>query len=82
MAKIKLTTEEIQTINYELMVNHLKKRIIVDWKLVEFPNGKGVPPMLYIVAQSRKIGTGVLDTNLFSVNRNYWNKQICSLTKI
>lgn len=81
MAKIKLTNEEIQTINYELMVNHLKKRLIEDWELVQFSNGKDVPPMLYIVTQSRKIGSNVLDTNLFLVNRNYWNKQICSLTK-
>lgn len=81
MAKVKLTTEEIQTINYELMVNHLKKRIIVDWKLVEFPNGKDVPPILYIVTQSRKVGENVLNSNLFLVHRNYWDKQICGLTK-
>jgi hypothetical protein len=82
MAKVKLNEQEKQTILYELLVKHLPKHLIKDWKDVQFDNGKGVPPLIYIVVQSRIPGETVLHTNTFSVNRNHWNKQICSLSKI
>ena len=81
MAKVKLNEQEKQTILYELLVKHLPKHLIKDWKDVQFDNGKGVPPLIYIVVQSRIPGETVLHTNTFSVNRNYWTKQINSLTK-
>jgi hypothetical protein len=81
MAKVKFNEQEKQTILYELLVKHLPKHLIKDWKDVQFDNGKGVPPLIYIVVQSRMSGETVLQTNTFSVNRNYWNKQICSLSK-
>ena len=82
MAKVKFNEQEKQTILYELLVKHLPKHLIKDWKDVQFNNGKGVPPLIYIVVQSRIPGEGKLETNIFLVNRNHWNKQICSLSKI
>ena len=81
MAKVKLNEQEKQTILYELLVNHLPKHLIKDWKDVQFDNGKGVPPLIYIVVQSRIPGETVLHTNLFLLSRNYYNNTISGLIK-
>lgn len=79
MAKLKKV--EIERINYELTINTLPKHFIRDWKLVEFDNGVGVPPMQYIVVQHKVVGNFPLQTSLYSVQKNVWNNQICGLIK-
>jgi hypothetical protein len=81
MAKVKLTKENKENILHHLMVNHLKGHVIKDWKDVQFDNGKDVPPLIYIVVQSRIPGQAVLHTNLFSLSRNYYNNTISGLIK-
>ena len=81
MAKVKFNEQEKQTILYELLVKHLPKHLIKDWKDVQFDNGKDVPPLIYIVVQSRIPGETVLHTNLFLLSRNYYNNTISGLIK-
>ncbi len=82
MAKVKLTKQNNENILHHLMVNHLEGHLIKDFKDVQFDNGKDVPPLIYIVVQSRIPGEGVLHTNLFSLSRNYYNNTISGLIKI
>jgi hypothetical protein len=79
MAKVKLTKENNENILHHLMVNHLKGHLIKDFKDVQFDNGHGVPPLIYIVVQSRIPGEGRLHINTFLLNRNYYNKTIIGL---
>lgn len=79
MAKVKLTEQDKTAILHHLMVNHLPGHIIQDFKDVQFPNGKH--SLVFIVVRSRIMGEGILHTNLFLVNRNYWNKEIIGLIK-
>jgi hypothetical protein len=81
MAKVKLTKQNNENILHHLMVNHLKGHLIKDFKDVQFDNGKGVPPTIYIVVESRVPGEGVLHTNLFLLSRNYYNNTISGLIK-
>lgn len=81
MAKVKLTQQNNDIILHHLMVNHLEGHIILDFKDVQFDNGKDVPPLIYIVVQSRIPGEGKLHTNLFILNRNSYNKTIIGLIK-
>lgn len=81
MAKVKLTQQNNENILHHLMVNHLEGHIIMDFKDVQFPNGKDVPPIMYIVVHSRIPGEGKLHTNLFLLNRDSYNKTIIGLIK-
>jgi hypothetical protein len=81
MAKVKLTKQNNENILHHLMVNHLKGHLIKDFKDVQFDNGKDVPPLIYIVVQSRIPGELKLHTNLFILNRNHYNKTIIGLIK-
>jgi hypothetical protein len=81
MAKVKLTTQNNENILHHLMVNHLEGHLIKDFKDVQFDNGKDVPPLIYIVVQSRIPGEGRLHINTFLLNRNYYNKTIIGLIK-
>jgi hypothetical protein len=79
MAKVKLTQKNNEIILHHLMVNHLKGHIIKDFKDVQFDNGNGAPPLIYIVVQSRIAGIPTLHTNLFILHRNSYTKEIIGL---
>ena len=77
----KMTKEQTQAINYELM-KQIPNSIIVDWKVVEFDNGFKVPKLEYVIAQHRIIGEGALNVSTFRVVKNYYNNQISGLIKV
>ena len=79
MAKVKLTKQNNEIILHHLMLNHLKGHMIKDFKDVQFDNGMGAPPLIYIVVQSRIPGENLLHTNLFILNRNSYTKEIMGL---
>lgn len=79
MAKVKLTKQNNEIILHHLMVNHLKGHIIKDFKDVQFDNGRGVPPLTYIVVQSRIAGENKIHTNLFILHRNIGSNEIIGL---
>jgi hypothetical protein len=81
MAKVKLTKENNENILHHLMVNHLEGHLIKDFKDVQFDNGKDVPPLIYIVVQSRIPGESVLHISTFLLNRNHYTKTIIGLIK-
>jgi hypothetical protein len=63
------------------MLNHLHGHLIIDFKDVQFDNGKDVPPTIYIVVESTIIGSEVLHVNTFLLSRNYHNNIISGLIK-
>jgi len=81
MTKVKLTKQNNDNILHHLMVNHLEGHLIIDFKDVQFDNGKGVPPTIYIVVESKIIGHDGLCVNTFLLSRNYYNNTISGLIK-